>query len=156
MIIEKIMVKNVITMEKDVSANDAVEIMNKNRIGCLVVVDQDRVVGILTERDVLERIVGKCRDPKETRVSDIMTKQVIVGKPDMQLAEASKLLLEKKVKKLPIVDGNRLVGLVTLTDIVRVATLDNQTLKLIESRAQFLKAFISDFCARDENFGRIH
>jgi len=69
-----------------------------------------------------------------------MTKRVIVGKPDMQLAEAAKLMFEKKVKKLPIVEGNRLVGLVTLTDLARVASLDKKTMELIETRKRFLEA----------------
>jgi len=144
--IEKAMIGNVITLQGDVSAYDAVKLMNKNRIGCLVVVRKGQVVGILTERDVLERVVERCKNPKETKVSEIMTRQVIVGKPDMQLVEATELMFENKVKKLPIVDGNRLVGLVTLTDIARVARFDKKTMELIETRERFLEAFIKGFC----------
>jgi len=142
----EVMINNVIALHKDVSTHEAVELMNKNRIGCLVVVNNDGVVGILTERDLLERVLEKCKNPKETKVSEIMTKQVIVGKPDMQLAEATELMFEKKVKKLPIVEGNRLVGLITLTDVARVARLDKKTMELIETRARFLEAFIRGFC----------
>jgi len=140
------MINNVIALHKDVSTHEAVELMNKNRIGCLVVVNNAGVVGILTERDLLERVLEKCKNPKETKVSEIMTKQVIVGKPDMQLAEATELMFEKKVKKLPIVEGNRLVGLITLTDVARVARLDKKTMELIETRAHFLEAFVRGFC----------
>ncbi len=130
--IEKIMIKDVITLQPDTSAHDAVKLMNENRIGCLLVVYSDKIVGILTERDMLERVLEKCKDPKETKVSEIMTKQVIVGKPDMQLVEATRLMFENKVKKLPIVEGNRLVGLVTLTDIARATSVDKKTIELIE------------------------
>jgi len=130
--IEKIMVKDVITIEADASAYDAVKLMNKNRIGCLVVVYEDKIAGVLTERDMLERVLEKCRDPKETKVSDIMTKQVIVGKSDMELVEATRLMFENKVKKLPIVEGNKLAGLVTLTDIARATSVDEKTIELIE------------------------
>jgi CBS domain-containing protein len=116
---EEIMVKNVVTLQRGISAYDAVKIMNKNRIGCLVVVDKGKIVGILTERDMLERVLEKCKDPKKTKVSEIMTENVIVGKPDMELTCAAKLLFKKKVKKLPIVERKRLVGLVTLTDVAR-------------------------------------
>lgn len=143
--IEKLMVKNVITLQRDVSAYDAVKLMNKNRIGCLVVYN-GQVVGILTERDMLERVLEECKDPKETKVSEIMTKQVIVGRPDMELVEATELMFEKKVKKLPVVENNRLVGLITLTDIARVAKLDKKTMELIETRGRFLEAFIRGFC----------
>jgi starch phosphorylase len=70
----------------------------------------------------------------------VLARALIVGKPDMQLAEAAKLMFEKKVKKLPIVEGNRLVGLVTLTDLARMASLDEKTMELIETRERFLEA----------------
>ena len=127
------MVKDVITLQTDASTYDAVKLMNKNRIGCLVALDNGKIVGILTERDLLERVLEKCKNPKETRVSEIMTRQVIVGKPDMQLVEATRLMFENKVKKLPIVEGNRLAGLVTLTDIARATSVDKKTLELIEA-----------------------
>lgn len=130
--IKKLMVKDVITLETDASAYDAVKIMNKNRIGCLVAVYNGEIVGVLTERDLLERVLEKCKDPKETKVSEIMTKKVIVGHPDMELVEATRLMFENKVKKLPVVEGNQLVGLVTLTDIARITSVDEETIGLIE------------------------
>jgi CBS domain-containing protein len=151
--IEEIMVKNVITLQRDLSALDAVKIMNKNRIGCLIVVDNGQIAGILTERDMLERVLEECKDPKETRVSEIMTEDVMVGKPDMELVEATRLLFEKKVKKLPIVEGNRLVGLVTLTDIARAASHDRETMDLIEVRTQVLEAFMKDYLKEIRTLG---
>lgn len=130
--IEKIMVKDVITLQADASVYDAVRLMNENRIGCLVVVYMDQVVGILTERDLLERVLEKCKNSKETKVGEIMTRQVIVGNRDMELVEATRLMFENKVKKLPVVEGNRLVGLVTLTDIARATSVDKKTIELIE------------------------
>jgi CBS domain-containing protein len=131
--IHKLMVKDVITLQTDASAYDAVKLMNRNRIGCLVALDNGKIVGILTERDLLERVLEKCENPKETRVSEIMTRQVIVGKPDMQLVEATRLMFENKVKKLPIVERNRLAGIVTLTDIARATSVDKKTLELVEA-----------------------
>ena len=127
------MVKDVIALQKDVTALDASKIMKKSEIGCLVIFDESKIVGILTERDLLERVLEKCKNPKETRISEIMTGQVIVGKPDMQLVEATRLMFENKVKKLPIVERNQLVGLVTLTDIARATSVDKKTLELIEA-----------------------
>ena len=127
------MVKDVITVQVDASAHDAVKLMNKNRIGCLVAIYNDKIVGILTERDLLKRVLEKCKNPKETKVSEIMTRHVTVGKPDMQLVEATQLMFKNKVKKLPIVEGNQLVGIVTLTDIARATVVDKKTEKLIEA-----------------------
>jgi CBS domain-containing protein len=129
--IEKLMTRNVITLPADASVYDAVKLMNKNKIGCLVVVDNSHIVGILTERDLLERVLEKCRNPKETRISEIMTRHVITGKPDMELSEATEVMFKNKVKKLPIIEKNHLVGIVTLTDIARTTSIDKQTIELI-------------------------
>jgi len=131
--IEKLMVKDVISLPLDASAYDAVKLMNKKRIGCLVVLYNNEIVGILTERDLLKRVLEKCKNPKETGVSEIMTRHVIVGKPDMQLVEATRLMFENKVKKLPVVEGKRLVGIVTLTDIARATCVDKKSIELIEA-----------------------
>ncbi len=131
--IEKFMIEEVVTLKTGASAHDAVKLMNKKGIGCLVIVDNIEILGILTERDLLERVLEKCRDPRETSVSDIMTRQVITGNPDMQLIEAARLMFENKVKKLPIVRGRRLVGLITVTDIARAASVDEKTIELVET-----------------------
>jgi CBS domain-containing protein len=99
----------------------------------LVAVDNGEIIGILTERDLLKRVLETCKNPKETKVSEIMTKNVIVGDPDMQLIEATRLMFENKVKKLPIVEGDRLVGLITLTDIARATHVDEKTMNLVEA-----------------------
>jgi CBS domain-containing protein len=131
--IGKLMVENVIGVPSSASVHEAVKLMNKNKIGCLLVVDSEKISGIFTERDVLERIVEKGRNPRETEVSEIMTKHVIVGDPNMELVDATKLMFEKKVKKLPLVEDDRLVGLVTLTDIARVTSVDKETMELIKA-----------------------
>jgi CBS domain-containing protein len=119
-------------LSADASVYEAVKLLNKNKIGCLVVVDDSHIVGILTERDLLERVLEKCRNPKETRVSEIMTKHIVVGKPDMELSEATELMFKNRVKKLPIIKENHLVGIVTLTDIARATSIDKQTIELIK------------------------
>jgi CBS domain-containing protein len=131
--VKELMVKNVITLRTDTSALEATKLLNKNKIGCLVVVRDDDIEGILTERDLLERIVEKCRNPKETKVSEIMTKDVIVGQPDMEISEATRIMIKNKVKKLPIVEKNHLVGIVTVTDIARATDIDKRTIELVDA-----------------------
>jgi len=127
-----LMVRNVSTVQKDASVFEAVKLLNKNRIGCLVVVNNGVISGILTERDLLERVLEKCKNPKATKVSEIMTRNVITGTSDMDLFEATRLLFKLKVKKLPITEGNKLVGIVTLTDIARATSVDQKTIELLE------------------------
>ncbi len=117
--VEDIMVEDVITVDSDVPVMDAVKVMNANEIGCLVVTRRGKAIGILTERDLLKRIIVKSRDPKSIRVRQIMTKPLIVGNPDMSLEDATKLMFDRKIKKLPVVESRKLVGLVSLTDIAR-------------------------------------
>ena len=121
--IKDVMVKEIITVNPTTKIRDAVELMNKNQIGCLVVTRKGKPVGIMTERDVLKKIVCRCKNPEQTRVSEIMSKPLIVGSIDMDWLEAVKLMLDRNIKKLPILDDERLVGLVTLTDIARMRML---------------------------------
>ncbi len=121
--VKDVMVKEIITVNPTTKIRDAVELMNKNQIGCLVVTRKGKPVGIITERDVLKKIVCRCKNPEQTRVSEIMSKPLIVGRVDMDWLEAVKLMLDRNIKKLPILDDERLVGLVTLTDIARMRML---------------------------------
>lgn len=121
--VKDVMVKEIITVNPTTKIRDAVELMNKNQIGCLVVTRKGKPVGIMTERDVLKKIVCSCKNPEQTRVSEIMSKPLIVGRVDMDWLEAVKLMLDRNIKKLPILDDEGLVGLVTLTDIARMRML---------------------------------
>jgi len=117
--VEDIMVKEVITIDEDFTVKEAAEIMNKFEIGCLIGVKKGNAMGILTERDVLKRVVAEGKDASKTKVRDAMTSPLVIAEPGMDLAEAVKLMFQMKIKKLPVVDGKRLVGLVSLTDIAR-------------------------------------
>jgi CBS domain-containing protein len=118
--IEDVMVEEVVTTEEDTTVMQAVKIMNKLEIGCLIVVRKGKPAGILTERDLLRRVLAKSKDPKKTIVSEVMTKPLVFGKPHMEVEEAVKLMFKMKIKKLPVVGKNgQLAGLITLTDLVR-------------------------------------
>lgn len=132
MAVKDIMVEKVITVKPNTKVRDAVELMNKNEISCLVVETKRKPVGIITERDVLKKIVCQSMNPELVRVSEIMSKPLIVGKVDMDLGDAVRLMLKQNVKKLPIVSAGKLVGLITLTDIVRVGHVEHLLIKIIK------------------------
>jgi CBS domain-containing protein len=118
--VEDVMVEEVVTTEEDTTVMQAVKIMNKLEIGCLIVVKKGKPAGILTERDLLRRVLAKSKDPKKTIVSEVMTKPLVFSKPHMEVEEAVKLMFKMKIKKLPVVGKNgQLAGLITLTDLVR-------------------------------------
>ena len=117
--VEDVMVDEVITIDADATVQEAVRLMNKHEIGCLIVVLKGKPVGIITERDMLKRVLAKSVDPEKVKVSDIMSAPLIVGKPVMEIEDAVKLMFKTKIKKLPVVRNGKLIGLVTLTDITR-------------------------------------
>ncbi|MBE0512252.1 CBS domain-containing protein [Candidatus Bathyarchaeota archaeon] len=114
-----VMVEDVITVEEKTTIKKAVELMNKHEIGCLIVVKRGKPAGIVTERDMLKRVLLESKDPEKTKVNEIMSKPLIVGKPQMDIEDAVKLMFKRNIKKLPVADEGYLVGLVTLTDLVR-------------------------------------
>jgi len=118
--VEDVMVENVVTIEEEATVRKAVELMNKHEIGCLIAMRKGKPSGILTERDLLKRVLADAKDPKKTKVSDVMSKPLVVGKPHMDVEDAARLMFKMKIKKLPVVEKGRLLGLVTLTDLVRV------------------------------------
>jgi CBS domain-containing protein len=113
------MIKEVVTIDEGATVKEAAEVMNKFEIGCLITVKKGKAVGIITERDLLKRVVAEGREAKKTKVKDIMTSPLVVVEPSTELEEAVRLMFQMKIKKLPVVDGKRLAGLVTLTDIAR-------------------------------------
>jgi len=117
--VEDIMIESVVTVDADATVMKAVKLMNEHEIGCLVVTRRGRAVGIVTERDLLQRVLSKSKNPAKTQVREIMTKPLIAGQPDMDLEDATRMMFDRKIKKLPVVDHGRLLGLITLTDVAR-------------------------------------
>jgi len=117
--VEDVMVEEVVTVDTNVTVKEAAGIMNEHEIGCLIVVKRSKAIGIVTERDMLTRVLAESRNPERTQVLDIMSSPLIVADPKMDLEDAAKLMFKMKVKKLPVVSNGQLVGLITLTDIAR-------------------------------------
>ena len=132
--VKDVMVTNVVTVDVGVNVRKAVERMNNQEIGCLVVLEKGNFAGILTERDVLKRIVAKARNPEKTLVGDVMSKPLIVVDPEAGLEEALELMFKKRVKKLTVVKDKELVGLVTMTDIARIHTAMVEHMKRLAAK----------------------
>jgi CBS domain-containing protein len=114
-----VMVREVISIDENASVKEAADIMNQFEIGSIIATRKGKAAGIITERDLLKRIVAEGKNAKKTRVKGIMSSPLVVITPNIDLEEAARLMFEKKIKKLPVIDQNRLVGLVSLTDIAR-------------------------------------
>lgn len=106
----------------DATVREAVEAMCAARVGAVLVVDGDLPVGILSERDVLSRVVLEGKDPLTTKVGAIMTAEVICISIDATPEQAMSVMTERRVRHLPVVLDRRLVGLVSIGDLVRFAS----------------------------------
>ena len=106
----------------DATVLDAVREMNRLRVGCVVVMEGDRLVGIFTERDVLTRVVDGGRDPASTPVAEVMSREVVCVGPEITVQQAMAVITEKRCRHLPVMEGDRLVGLVSIGDLTRWVT----------------------------------
>jgi len=111
------MSKNVITIGRTGSVSDACQIYKEYKIGCLVVTDNDKCVGILTERDIIERTICKGRDPGSTQIEEIMSHDIKTIHPLDTVEKAIKIMSEFDIKKLPVISNDELAGIITVTDI---------------------------------------
>lgn len=111
--------RNVFSVAPSVSVADAVAEMNRQRVGSVLILDNGRLAGIFTERDVLRRVVGAGIDPKQTRVADVMTPGVITISPQVSIEETMVLFTEKRCRHLPVVEEGQLVGTISIGDVTR-------------------------------------
>jgi len=100
--------------------------MNERKIGSVVVAHDETVVGIFTERDILVRVVAKGLDPAATRVGDVMTRPVAVCHSETKLEECKSIISGKRIRHLPVVDGGRLVGIITSGDLLANEAAEQQ------------------------------
>jgi len=117
-IVRDVMTKEVKVVRPDTLVKEVVATMNKFNIGSIVVVQSDRPVGIITERDILRRIVEPCLAPEALRAREVMSSPVITIRDMASIDEAANIMARKRIKKLLVTDNEKLVGILTFTDIV--------------------------------------
>ncbi len=117
---------DVAIIAEEAKVMEAAKIMSDRRIGSLVVVRGEKVVGIFTERDVLNRVVARHLDPLKTVVKEVMTTPVAVCQPTTKLAECRSVMTEKRIRHLPVVKENRLLGMISSGDILALETGEQQ------------------------------
>lgn len=110
--------RKVVSIGVEATVLEAARMMNEHHIGALVVTRGDKVVGIFTERDVLNRIVAAQRDPAQTSVETVMSSPIAVCGPDTTRAECRVVMKSRRIRHLPVVVEDRLVGIVSIGDII--------------------------------------
>ena len=120
--VKEIMITNVETTTPDRTLAEAARLMEERNIGSLAVLEKDRLVGIITERDFL-KLAAKGYDSRTTKVSEGMTKPVVKCDPMTTITEAFVLMKKYRVRHLPVVEKERLVGMISLSDLVSAGRL---------------------------------
>lgn len=119
------------TVERDASVAEAVRAMNAAHVGAIIVMDQGRLAGIFTERDVLRRVIESNRKADETPVADVMTSDVVVIKPTDTVQHAMVLVNSRNCRHLPVMDGDTVLGMVSVRDLIG-AIVDGQEHRIAE------------------------
>ena len=134
--VKDIMSNEIASLNSDDSIEKAAQLMKQYDVGSIPVCSNNEVIGIVTDRDITLRSVAKDQGSKLQNASDIMTSNLVVGDPDMNIHDAAALMSEKQIRRLPIVENKNLVGIVALADISLEPSLqDNaeETLKNISN-----------------------
>ncbi len=118
----------IVGVAPDDTVYEALRRMADHNIGAVVVLDGDRLVGIMSERDYARKVILMDRGSKETRVEDIMTSEVFTISPQTTVSECMQLMTDHRIRHLPVMDGDRLVGIVSIGDIVKAVIAEQQDL----------------------------
>ena len=100
-----------------ISVSTAVKAMNDANVGAAVVLDEQQLVGILTERDIMVRVLGEGRDPDRTTVAEVMTSSVHIATPATLVREAMRVMSERRYRHLPVIEGNIVCGVISMGDV---------------------------------------
>jgi len=129
--VKDVMTSNPTTVRADASVVEAARIMRDKDTGIVPVVENDQLSGTITDRDIAVRVVAEGRDPASTVVREIASTDVATVEPEQDLGDALRLMAERQVRRLPVVENGRLVGIVAQADVARESD-DSQTGELVE------------------------
>ncbi|MCK4413047.1 MAG: CBS domain-containing protein [Candidatus Eisenbacteria sp.] len=118
--------RSIWTVAPETSVFDALQLMSEKQIGAVLVVESRKLVGVFSERDYARKIVLKGKSSKSATVQEMMTKRIFFVSPEETLATCMKLMTAQHVRHLPVLDGDRLVGIITIGDVVKQVISDQQ------------------------------
>ena len=126
-------IKETYTVQPTTKVLEALKLMSDKGVGALLVVDNRRLVGIVTERDYARKVILMARSSKTATVSEIMSTNIFTVSPDQTIDECMELLTEKRVRHLPVMDEGRLMGLISIGDVVKtIISVQESTIQHLE------------------------
>ena len=105
---------------------DALQLMANKKVGALLVLEEDSLVGVFSERDYARKVILKGKSSKDTPVRDIMSTKIVCVAPNQSTEECMSLMTEKRVRHLPVMDGEKLIGIISIGDVVKAVIADRE------------------------------
>lgn len=118
--------RDVLSIAPDTSIYEAVTLMAERGVGALLVMEGDRLVGLVGERDCAWKVILEDRSPRETDVKQIMAKNILCVEPEQTVEEGMALMTDKRIRHLPVVNGDRVEGIISIGDLVKAIIADQQ------------------------------
>lgn len=109
----------IISIIPDATVYEAIELLAEKNVGALLIMEGDKLVGILSERDYARKVILMGRSSKETLINEVMTKQILVINPDTTIEECMALMSEKFIRHLPVIKDGRVIGVISIGDVVK-------------------------------------
>ncbi len=110
----------------DASVYDAIHLMAEKAVGALIVMDGPKLVGVISERDYARKIILEGRSSENKKISEIMSSEVITTGPDNRIEECMAIMTERRIRHLPVLDGNEVLGVISLGDLVKYIIAEQQ------------------------------
>jgi len=126
------MVNGVVTVEESLNIRNAAILMQRRSVSSLIVIHKGELRGIVTEKDLVTRVLSQRANPESTKVSEVMSQPVMVTTPGTPLEDAIRMMLTQCIKKLPVVDEEKLVGMLSLTDVAMTYPAVYTTLRQLQ------------------------
>ena len=117
--VREVMVKDPVTIDSKMTVDETAKAMARSHCGCLLVMSKGKVIGIVTERDVVRKGLSNYAKISDAKVTTIMSSPLVVVHPDVTVEEAARVMAEHQVRRLPVVDDRGVVGLITVTDLAK-------------------------------------
>jgi CBS domain-containing protein len=125
--------RQVCYIHPDATVFQALELMAKENVGAVLVIEEKKLVGVLTERDYARKVILKDRASKDTKVRVIMSTELFKVKPDQRIESALELMSTKSVRHLPVVDGEKVLGVISILEVVRaIIQQQKETIRFYE------------------------
>lgn len=129
--VKEIMTKNIAYLNPMSTVVEAAQLMQKHNVGAIPVCDQSGVIGLVTDRDIVVRNIAHGKSPNDTPVKEVMTSQVTTISPETDVDDATKIMSQNQVRRLPVVENNMLVGILSLGDMAADTRFDTEASKAL-------------------------